>query len=415
MDVALPSPSLVMLIGPPASVLCADTLRGIVGEHELDLAASDDAFAILDRMLAMRMGRRLTTVVDTTGLDDARRRSYLELARASGVPAVAVRFATSAAECKRRNRERAHPVPAKALDTMLRRFREVASSLDDEGWDLVIEPSLWVMDHLIQIPQVGREWDSMLEPFTTLTHLATATDRCRLGVLVSPVTTRPVGVLAKLVATLDVLSGGRAVCGVGAGSSAAEHEAYGIPFGPSGERLDLLEEAIAALRIIWGSGAKSFHGETIAIERAIGYPRPVQDPMPILVGGSGERTLRIAARLADGCNVFGDIPTARRRIETVRRLLADADRSPDEFEISHLGNLLVGRSTSELDALIDARRPANMGPDRFAARANAGTVADHAAAFRSLAAAGLNTAIVSTSGLADPATTDAFAELIDAV
>ena len=493
MDVALPSPSLVVLVGAPASgksswaaehfrpeqVLCADTLRGIVGEHELDLAASDDAFEILDRMLAMRMGRKLTTVVDTTGLDDARRRSYLELARASGVPAVAVRFATSAAECKRRNRERAHPVPAKAMDTMLKRFREVASSLDDEGWDLVIEPtpvrmvteklqkaavevappqlgerptglafglhisdfewipddvpvaealtdlgrraeaagfeSLWVMDHLIQIPQVGREWDSMLEPFTTLTHLATATDRCRLGVLVSPVTTRPVGVLAKLVATLDGLSGGRAVCGVGAGSSAAEHEAYGIPFGPSGERLDLLEETIAALRITWGSGAKSFHGETIAIERAIGYPRPVQDPMPILVGGSGERTLRIAARLADGCNVFGDIPTARRRIETVRRLLADADRSPDEFEISHLGNLLVGRSTSELDALIDARRPANMGPDRFAARSNAGTVADHAAAFRALAAAGLNTAIVSTSGLADPATTDAFAELIDAV
>ena len=490
----LPSPALVVLIGPPASgksswaaenfrpeqVLCADTLRGVVGEHDLDLAASDDAFEILDRMLAMRMGRKLTTVVDTTGLDDARRQSYLELARSSGVAAVAVRFSTSAAECKRRNRERAHPVPAKAMDTMLKRFREVAAGVDGEGWDLVLEPSpvrmvteklqkatavesatsqpddspanlsfglhvsdfewipddvpaaealadlgrraeaagfesLWVMDHLIQIPQVGREWDAMLEPFATLTHLAAATDRCRLGVLVSPVTTRPVGVLAKLVATLDVLSDGRAVCGVGAGSSATEHEAYGIPFGPPGERLDLLEETIAALRVIWGSGAKSFAGDHISIDRAVGYPRPLQDPMPILVGGSGERTLRIAARLADGCNVFGDVPTATRRIETVRRLLADADRSPDEFEISHLGNLLVGRSSAELRELVDARRPPNLGPDRFAARANAGTVADHAVAFRSLAAAGLNTAIVSTSGLADPATTDAFAELIAAV
>ncbi len=493
MDVALPSPSLVVLVGPPASgksswaaenfrpeqVLCADTLRGVVGEHELDLAASDDAFEILDRVLAMRIGRKLTTVVDTTGLDDARRRTYLDLAQSSGVAAVAVSFSTSGAECKRRNRERAHPVPAKAMDTMLKRYREAAPTLDAEGWDQIIEPtpvrmvtpklqvtatepeadegpnlpsglrfglhisdfewipdgmptaealaelaqraeaagfeSLWVMDHLIQIPQVGREWHAMLEPFTTLAQLAAATERCRLGVLVSPVTTRHVGVLAKAVATLDVLSGGRAVCGLGAGSSAAEHEAYGIPFGSPSERLDLLEETIGALRVIWGSGVKAFHGATIAIDRAVGYPRPLQDPMPIIVGGSGERTLGIAARHADGCNVFGDVPTATRRIELVRRLLADADRSPDDFEISHLGNLLVGRSAAELRCFIDALRPPNMGPDRFAARANAGTVADHAAAFRTLAAAGLTTAIVSTAGLADSATTDALGELIAAV
>jgi probable F420-dependent oxidoreductase len=372
------------------------------------------------------------------------------------------------------------PGSAKALETLVRRFKEVSRALDNEGWDQIIEPkpvrtvtpklaqaaapapsppigpppaqqlkfglhisdfewienkedtsealgdlakraeavgfeSLWVMDHLIQIPQVGREWDSLLEPFTTLAHLAASTERCRLGVLVSPVTTRHVGVLAKLVATLDVLSGGRAVCGVGAGSSPAEHEAYGIPFGPARERLALLEETVQALRIIWGSGSKAFEGDAVSIERAVGYPRPLQDPLPIIVGGSGDRTLGIAARHADGCHVFGDIDTATRRIERVRTLLEAEDRSVDEFEISHLGNLLVARSSHELNELVDARRPPNMGPDRFANRANAGTVDDHAAAFRSLASAGLDTAIVSTSGLGEPDTMIACAELIETV
>ena len=304
----IPTPSLVVLVGPPASgkstwaaenfrpeqVVSADALRAVVGEHELDLAATDDAFEVLDRIVAARLGRGLTTVVDTTGLDPTRRAGYLAAAARADASSVAVRFTTSAVECKRRNRERDHPVPAKALDQMISKAREV--DLEAEGWDLMIEPepvrtvperlrgadpgdaadragdvsepqlglrfgllvsaydweggaeaiasnlariardaeavgfdSLWVMDHLIQIPQVGRAWDPMLESYAALAHVAAVTDRIRLGVLVSPITFRHVAHLAKLIATLDVLSGGRVIVGLGAGSSEAEHRALGHP------------------------------------------------------------------------------------------------------------------------------------------------------------------------------------------
>jgi len=485
------SPSLVVLVGAPAAgksswaaqnfapaqVLCADTLRGIVGEHELDLAASNDAFEVLDRMVEMRLGRGLTTVIDTTGLNNDRRVGYLAAARRHGVEAVVVKFSTSAAECKRRNRERAHRVPVRVIDSMVRRFREVAPGLDDEGWDLIIEPetaktakptnlpeskqsyeptqatsltfglhvssfewiddnaemgprlaelaqraesagfqSLWLMDHLIQIPQLGREWDAMLEPYTTLGYMASSTERIRLGVLVSPVTMKHVGVLAKMVATLDVLSGGRAIAGVGAGSSAAEHKLYGIPFGSPAERLDLLEETLQALQVIWGSGAKSFDGPSIQIERAVGYPRPVQDPMPIIVGGSGEqRTLKLAAKYGSGCNLFGDLKAIERRIGVVRTHLAEVGRDDSDFEITHLGGALLAADSSALRELIESERPSNLGPDRFAKRANAGTIDDHEERYRAMAALGVDTAIVNASRLDDPSTFDVWSELIERI
>ena len=489
----IPSPSLVVLIGPPASgkstwassnfsddqILSADTLRGVVGEHELDLAASNDAFLVLDQILAMRLGRKLTTVIDTTGLDDARRASYLAVARDHGVGAVAVRFTTSAAECKRRNRERSHPVPVKALDTLVKRFRVVSTLLENESWDIVLDPQpvrvvtaklqteartpaeqradapaaqqplrfgllvsdfswiadkaniggelavtaqqaedagfdgLWLMDHLIQIPQVGREWDPMLDPYSTLGYLAAATERIRLGVLVSPVTMRHVGLLAKAVATLDVLSGGRAVAGIGAGSSKAEHEAFGIRFGSPGERLALLEEALQALPLIWGSGSKPFRGDSITIDRALGYPRPLQDPMPLIVGGSGEkRTLELAARYGTGCNLFGDLAAIERRLNVVRHHLESFERDATTFEFTHLGNAVLASDPARLRRIVDELRPSNMGPERFADRSNAGTLDDHEAIYRQMSSLGINTAIISTPRLSDPTTLDTWANLI---
>lgn len=483
------NPSLVVLVGPPASgksswagehftaqqVVCADALRGIVGEHDLDLAASDDAFDILDQIVEMRLGRGLTTVVDTMGLNPDRRRGYLDAARRHGVNAVAVPFATSATECKRRNRERAHPVPVRIIDSMARKFREIAPQLTEEGWDEVIAPeasstapvkdldtakqqadappqnphlrfglhvsnfewiddkatagpklaelaaraeaagfdSIWLMDHLIQIPQLGREWDTMLEPYTTLSYIAAATERIRLGVLVTPVTTRHVGVVAKLIATLDLLSGGRAIAGLGAASSKAEHDLYGIPFASPTDRLDLLEETLQALPVIWGSGAKPFEGKTISIERAVGYPRPLQDPMPIIVGGSGEqRTLKIAAEHGSGCNLFGDLSAIERRVGVVRGYLAAAGRDKADFEITHLGGALLAADRNTLRQLVEAERPSNVGPDRFAKRANAGTLADHESRFRTMAELGVDSAIINPTRPGDQATFDVWAELI---
>lgn len=487
----LPTPSLVVLIGAPASgkstwaeenfapeqVVSTDALRGVVGEHELDLAATDDAFELLDRIVDLRLGRRLTTVVDTTGLDAARRAGYLDAARRHRVNSAAVRFATSAAECRRRNRERAHPVPVKALDAMLKAARAV--DLDDEGWDVVLAPepvrmvtpklaaasaatavdpesgdrrrdalrfglhvssydwpggneaigpqlarlardavdagfdSLWVMDHMIQIPQIGSAWDPMLDSYTTLGFLANATERIRLGVLVTAITFRNIGHLAKMIATLDVLSGGRAIAGLGAGNHEREHDAYGWVFPAAPDRLALLEDALQALPLLWGAGSPTFEGRVVSIPEAVGYPRPLQDPLPIVVGGSGEQvTLRLAAQYASGCNLFGDAASVAKKVAVLRRHCDALGRDPDEVEVTHLGSLVLGRDRHDLRERIERLRPSNQGPDRFAASANAGTIDDHESGFRALADAGVRTAIVSTPDLSDPLTVPLLGELI---
>jgi predicted kinase len=148
----LPDPALVVLIGAagsgksswaaaryrPAEIVSADQLRGIVGSGEHDLAASADAFRLLDQIAAARLGRGLTTVVDTLGLDPARRRAQRDLARQAGLPAVAVLLETSPAECRARNRARDRPVPATVLDGQLRRMAEIPAEVAAEGWDVVL-------------------------------------------------------------------------------------------------------------------------------------------------------------------------------------------------------------------------------------------------------------------------------------
>src|SRR5580700_9619456 len=147
----LPDPALVVLVGAAGSgksvwaaehyrrheVVSSDRLRAVVGSGEHDLDASADAFALLDQIVAARLRRGLTAVVDTLGLDPARRRGYLELARSSGMPAVAVLVDTDPAVCRRRNRARDQAVPAAALEGQLRRMRAAAAEIAGEGWDLV--------------------------------------------------------------------------------------------------------------------------------------------------------------------------------------------------------------------------------------------------------------------------------------
>jgi predicted kinase len=149
--VALPDPALVVLVGAsaagksvwaaehyrPDEVVSSDRLRALVGSGEHDLDASADAFALLDQIVAARLRRGLTAVVDTLGLDSARRLSYLALARSSGMPAVAVLVDTDPVECRRRNRARDRPVPAPALEGQLRRMRVAAAEIPGEGWNLV--------------------------------------------------------------------------------------------------------------------------------------------------------------------------------------------------------------------------------------------------------------------------------------
>jgi F420-dependent oxidoreductase-like protein len=470
----LPDPCLVLLVGAsgagktqwaqtwfqPDQIVSSDRLRAMVGTGERDQRAGGDAFELLDLIVAKRMRRRLTTVIDTTGLEPKRRAGWLAVGEQHGVPVYAVVFDVAAAEVRKRNRERGNPVPSKVVTAQLRAADGVADQLAGEGFAAVVaarEPvvivppmfltaveaaerqkedpmtldfglqlsrfdfeghpgstaatlaetaraaeeagftSLWVMDHFLQIPQVGREWEDMLESYTTLAYLAAVTERIRLGALVTGVTYRNVAHLAKIVATLDVLSGGRAMCGIGAAWFEREHRLYGWDFPPLGRRLDLVEDALQLLPLMWGPGSPRFEGRVLTVEEAVCYPRPLQERVPILVGGSGEkRTLKLVARHADACNFFGDVANVQHKLGVLRDHCEAEGRDPAEITFTHLG---AARVISE-----GAAREGE----------GAATVEEHVGRYRELAEAGVQTAIVALSDAGGTDSVSRFAEVIAA-
>jgi F420-dependent oxidoreductase-like protein len=288
------------------------------------------------------------------------------------------------------------------------RLRRIATAAEAAGFE-----QLWVMDHFRQIPTMGRPWEDMLESWTTLAYLAGVTETIRLGTLVTGVTYRNVAHLAKIVATLDVLSGGRAICGLGAAWFREEHLAYGWRFPSVRERYALLEDALRLLPLMWGPGAPAFEGKAISVPEAMCYPRPLQAKVPLLVGGSGERTtLRLVARLADACNLFGEAPTVAHKVEVLHRHCAEVGRDPAEIEVTQLSTVLVGGDDGEVRSLVDGLRPPRMSAERFARQVNAGTVEQHARRVRDLVAAGVSTVIVSLADLDGPEAVDRFAGVI---
>jgi F420-dependent oxidoreductase-like protein len=278
-------------------------------------------------------------------------------------------------------------------------LEEIARRAEDAGFS-----SLWVMDHFLQIPQVGREWEDMLDSYTTLSFLAGVTRRVTLGAMVTGVTYRSVAHLGKIVATLDVLSRGRAVCGIGAAWFEREHKAYGWDFPPLKERYALLEDALELLPLMWGSGAPAFEGRTIKVPEAICYPRPLQEHVPILVGGSGERkTLRLVAKYADACNLFGDAATVRHKVDVLRGHCRDLHRDPSTVEITHLSSAAVVDDPSSL----------GLGAADVA-RINAGSVDDQIGRFRELGEAGVQHAIVNLPLMTNADAIDQFAPVVQA-
>jgi F420-dependent oxidoreductase-like protein len=271
------------------------------------------------------------------------------------------------------------------------RLRATARSAEEAGFE-----SIWVMDHVRQIPLFGPAWLDMLDCFTVLSHVAAVTDRVRVGPLVAGVTYRNVAQFGKMIASLDVLSGGRAVCGIGAAWYREEHAAYGWPFPPLNERYELLEDALQVLPLLWGKGAPAFAGKRISVPEAACYPRPLQARVPLLVGGSGERrTLRLVAQYADACNLFGEADVVRHKLGVLREHCATFDRDLATIEVTQLSTTLVGRDSSEIADLIELLRPKKVTASTFAKRANAATVEDQIGRFRGLADAGVQTAIVS--------------------
>ncbi|MDX3236225.1 LLM class F420-dependent oxidoreductase [Streptomyces sp. ME03-5709C] len=166
---------------------------------------------------------------------------------------------------------------------------------------------LSVMDHYFQMENNGGAEAAMLEAYTTLGFLAARTSSVQLGVLVTGVTYRHPGLLAKIATTLDVLSGGRATLGLGAAWYEREHLGLGVPFPPLAERFERLEETLRICLRMWDEGDDGpFEGTHYSLAETIGNPAPVSTPRPeIMIGGGGERkTLRLVARYADACNLF---------------------------------------------------------------------------------------------------------------
>ena len=166
--------------------------------------------------------------------------------------------------------------------------------------------SFWVMDHFFQISMVGPPEHEMLEGYTALAFAAGVTERIRLGTMVTGVTYRHPGVLVKTVTTLDVLSGGRAILGIGAAWNEEEHRGLGVPYPALGERFERLEETLQIAHQMWAGDDSPFAGKHYQLERPLNSPPALSQPHPpILVGGGGEKkTLRFVAQYADACNIF---------------------------------------------------------------------------------------------------------------
>jgi alkanesulfonate monooxygenase SsuD/methylene tetrahydromethanopterin reductase-like flavin-dependent oxidoreductase (luciferase family) len=202
-----------------------------------------------------------------------------------------------------------------------------------------------------------------------------------------------------------VLSGGRAVCGLGAGWFEAEHVAYGIPFPPAGERLDLLEDALRLLPLVWGRGAPRFEGRRVTVPEAMCYPRPLRERVPILVGGQGpRRTLRLVARYADACNLRGEPDAVRAALAVLHRHCADVGRDPADIEVTHLSTIRIAAD----GVTAAARAP------RGRAEVVTGSVEDHVLRIEALRRAGVKHVIVALDDVWDDGAVEAYGEVIAA-
>ena len=226
---------------------------------------------------------------------------------------------------------------------LFERFVALAVGAEHAGVD-----SVWVMDHFFQLPMLGGPDQPILEAYTLLGALAARTTRVQLGTLVTGVTYRNPAMLAKMVTTLDVISGGRAICGIGAAWFDVEHAGMGFDFPAAKERLDRLEEAVQICRAMFDGDHTSFAGTYYRTDDVRNVPGPVQSRIPIMIGGGGEkRTLRLVARYADACNVGGDDATVAHKIGVLRRHCADVGRDPVEVSVTRLAALFRTTSADE--------------------------------------------------------------------
>jgi len=289
--------------------------------------------------------------------------------------------------------------PGVAPEHLFERLVEIATTAEEAGFD-----SLFVMDHLHQIPGVGEPQEWMLEGNTVLAALAARTRHVQLGLMVGAVTYRNPALHAKITTTLDVISGGRAIHSLGAAWLEDEHRAYGYPFPPLGERFERLEDALRISRAMFTQETATHEGTHFRADGAMNNPRPVRGDIPILVGGSGERkTLRLVARYADGCNVFGDAERVRHLMGVLDRHCEDAGRDPAEIARTKLGTLSVAPTHEQAERRLE-NWPARLklDPERLRGTLIVGDPDEVGEQVRSFVDAGLDGLVVNMPSPYDP-------------
>ncbi len=251
--------------------------------------------------------------------------------------------------------------------------------------------SLWVMDHFFQISMVGPAEHEMLEGYSALAFAAGRTNHIKLGTMVTGVTYRYPALLVKTVTTLDVLSHGRAYLGIGAAWNEEEHNGLGVPFPPTAERFERLEEALQIAHQMWAGDEKPYQGKHYQLGRPLNVPSSVQKPHPpILIGGGGERkTLRLVAQYGDACNLSLRLgkDEVQRKLEVLHQHCQTIGRPYTDIEKTTLGTIHLTRD----------------------GRDNSFTPAAAIAYFRELAAMGIDHALINMPNVADLEPFDLFA------
>ncbi|MDH3641663.1 MAG: LLM class F420-dependent oxidoreductase [Gammaproteobacteria bacterium] len=245
------------------------------------------------------------------------------------------------------------PNPAQSYGDVL----ALAQHVERTGWD-----GFWYADHFMpNAPDTSAPWP---EAWTTLSAVGAVVPRLRVGTLVGGNTYRHPAVLAKMVATLDHITKGRAVLGLGSGWQENEHRQYGIPFYTVGERLQRLDEACTVIKSLFTEPSSTFDGRFYQLDKASLEPKPVQRPLPLLIGGGGEKvTLKITAKHADEWNVWGDVSILRNKMEILDRHCDDVGRDPKEIKRTAVALLFMSDDNAFLEQMrnSDLQQPSIIG------------------------------------------------------
>ncbi|HET8822699.1 MAG TPA: TIGR03560 family F420-dependent LLM class oxidoreductase [Thermoleophilaceae bacterium] len=253
--------------------------------------------------------------------------------------------------------------PRVGEEELFEKLSDIATTAEGSGFDTVL-----VMDHLHQIRGVGPPENWMLEGNTILAALAARTERVNLSLLVAGVTYRNPTIHAKITTTLDVISGGRAIHGLGAAWFEGEHNAYDFRFGTLGERFERLEDALNIARAMFTQERASYEGKHHSVREALNNPKPIRGDIPIMIGGSGERkTLRMVAQYADASNFFGDAERIRHLVGVLEGHCERLGRDIGEITKTRLGTAIIAPTQAEAEAKLErVRERASIPPERLA-------------------------------------------------